>query len=95
MTENIFNWFVFTLFTLLWLGFAATLLFRRELLEKVWRSIRRLPLPVQLLLWLLLLPVMLGLWIWQTSWPVWLRAVLVAGLAWWNVYVFFPRPPVA
>ena len=93
-TEMAFNIFVFTLFTLLWLAFSA-LLFRREMLINTWQSIRRLPLLVQLLLWLLFLPVVLGLWIWQSSWPLWLRLVLVAGLAWWNVFVFFPRPPVA
>ena len=93
--ENIFNWFVFTLFTLLWVGFLGALLFRRAQLDEFWRSIRRLPLLVQLLLWLLFLPVMLGLWIWQTTWPLWLRLVLVAGVAWWNVFMFFPRLPVA
>ncbi len=94
-SEMAFNIFVFTVFTLLWIAFAGALLFRRETLKNTWQSIRRLPLLVQLLLWLLFLPVMLGLWIWQTSWPLWLRLVLVAGLAWWNVFVFFPRPPVS
>ena len=60
------------------------------MLKNTWQRIRSLHLLVQLILWLLFLPVMLGLWIWQTSWPVWLRLLLVAGLAWWNVYVFFP-----
>jgi hypothetical protein len=87
----LFNIFVFTLFTLLWLAFVAALLFRRETLKNTWQRIRSLPLLVQLILWLLFLPVMLGLWLWQTSWPLWLRLILVAGLAWWNVYVFFPR----
>ena len=95
VTEMAFNIFVFIVFTLLWLAFAAALLFKRERLQIIWQSIRKLPLLVQLLLWLLFLPVMLGLWIWQTSWPLWLRLVLIAGLAWWNVYVFFPRLPSA
>ena len=94
-TEMAFNIFVFVLFTLLWLAFAAALLFRREMLINTWQSIRGLPLLVQFLIWLLFLPVILGLWIWQTSWPLWLRLVLVAGQAWWNVFMFFPRPPVA
>jgi hypothetical protein len=94
-TEMAFNIFVFIVFTLLWLAFAAALLFKRERLKITWQSIRKLPLLAQLLLWLLFLPVMLGLWIWQTSWPLWLRLVLIAGLAWWNVYVFFPRLPSA
>jgi hypothetical protein len=86
----LFNIFVFILFTLLWLAFIAALIFRREMLKNTWQRIRSLHLLVQLILWLLFLPVMLGLWIWRTSWPVWLRLLLVAGLAWWNVYVFFP-----
>lgn len=92
--EMVFNIFVFTVFTLLWFAFLAALIFKRETLTNIWRSIRKLPLLIQLILWLLFLPVMVGLWIWNTSWPLWLRLVLVAGLAWWNVYVFFPRPPV-
>lgn len=91
----VFNIFVFILFTILWFAFIAVLLFKREMLANLWRSIRGLPILFQLALWLLFLPLMLGLWIWQTSWPMWLRLVLVAGLAWWNVFVFFPRPPVA
>jgi hypothetical protein len=90
-TNMLFNIFVFVLFTLLWLAFIAALLFKQGMLKDVWQSIRSLPLLVQLLLWLLFLPVMLGLWIRQTSWPLWFRLVLVASLAWWNVYVFFPR----
>jgi hypothetical protein len=93
--EMVFNVFVFVLFTLLWTGFIAALFFKREMLTDLWRSIRRLNLLVQLLLWLLFLPVMAGLWIWQTSWPLWLRSVLVAGLAWWNVYLFYPWPAAA
>ncbi len=91
----LFNIFVFALFTLLWLAFAAALLFKRERLASMWQSIRKLPLVIQLVLWLLFLPVMLGLWIWNTTWPGWLRLALVLGLAWWNVYVFFPRAPLA
>jgi len=90
-TEMLFNIFVFIIFTLLWLAFMGALIFRREMLINTWQRIRSLHLLVQLILWLLFLPVMLGLWIWQTSWPLWLRLLLVAGLAWWNVFVFFPR----
>ncbi len=87
----LFNIFFFILFTLLWIAFIAALLFRREMLKNTWQRIRSLPLLVQLILWLLFLPLMLGLWIWQSSWPLWLRLILVASLAWWNVFVFFPR----
>jgi hypothetical protein len=32
----------------------------------------------------------LGLWIWESAWPVIVRLVLVAGIGFWNVYLFFP-----
>ena len=46
---------------------------------------------IQLFVVLLVLPVVLGLWIWQTRWPSWVRLVLVVGLAWMTEYTFFPR----
>jgi len=53
--------------------------------------LRGLPFIVQAVVWLLVLPVAAGLWIWETSWPLWLRLVLVIGLGWVTVYTFFPR----
>lgn len=85
----------FAILTLLWLGFGAALLFERSILEKVWRTFRHLPLLIRLTLGLLFLPVVLGLWIWHTAWPVWLRLALVIGLAWMTIYTFFPKLPLS
>ena len=52
---------------------------------------RSWPLVIQFAIGLLILPVILGLWIWETSWPWLLRLILVLGLAWVTVYTFFPR----
>lgn len=93
--EQIFNIFIFTFFTLLWLGFVAALIFNRRLLDSTWKWFRGQFILIQLVVAFLLLPLVLGLWIWETKWPVWLRLVLVLGLAWWNIYVFFPRMPMA
>ena len=41
--------------------------------------------------WVLLLPVMVGLWVWETSWPLVVRILVIAGLAGWNLLVFLPR----
>jgi hypothetical protein len=81
----------FTVLTLLWVGFGAALLLNRELLDKAWRLFRSWNILIQLFVALLVLPVVLGLWIWQTRWPAWLRLLLVAGLAWMTMYTFFPR----
>lgn len=91
MRDRIINIFAFAVLTLLWLTFAAALLFNRDLLDTTWQSLRSWPLVVQIIVGLLVLPVIAGLWIWETSWPLWLRLILVAGLAWVTVYTFFPR----
>jgi hypothetical protein len=93
MTNRVINIFAFSVLTLLWLAFGAALLFNRELLDTVWQSFRSWPLIIQIVVGLLVLPVTLGLWIWQTSWPLWLRLILVVGLGWVTIFLFFPRNP--
>ena len=90
-TDLLINILAFTILTLLWLGFGAALLFNRELLPKAWSVFRSWNIFIQLFVTLLVLPLVLGLWIWQTRWPGWVRLVLVVGLAWITAYTFFPR----
>jgi uncharacterized membrane protein YvlD (DUF360 family) len=78
------------IFAALWLGFAIALVRDPARIDGTWRRLRTLPLVVQALAWLLFLPVLVGLWIWQTSWPRVARLLLVAGLAAWNLLVFLP-----
>ncbi|MDH5244043.1 MAG: hypothetical protein OEX05_08930, partial [Chloroflexota bacterium] len=54
-----------------------------------------LPLIVQGVAWLLFLPVVGALWVWETSWPIVLRLVIVASLAGWSLMIFLPRPTQA
>ena len=90
MKEKIINIAAFAVLATLWLVFAAALVFNPELLDTAWHTLRGWPLVVQIAVWLLALPVTLGLWIWQLPWPMLLRLVLAAGLAWVTVYTFFP-----
>jgi len=85
----------FVILTLLWLGFGAAIFFKRELLDNGWKTFRQLPILVQLAVTLLVLPVVVGLWIWHNRWPFWLRLILVAGLGWMTIYTFFPHIPLA
>ncbi|HZD57271.1 MAG TPA: hypothetical protein VE136_11135 [Anaerolineales bacterium] len=91
MTNRVINLLAFAVLTLLWVGFIAALLFNREMLDVAWQSFRGWPLLVQIVVGLLVLPVTLGLWIWETSWPLIVRLILVIGLAWVTGYTFFPR----
>lgn len=65
-----------------WLVFAYLAFVSPHGLAGAWESVRALPLVLQLVIWLLLLPWMMALWITQTGWPMWLRVVLVLGLVW-------------
>jgi hypothetical protein len=46
---------------------------------------------VQIVVWVLFLPVMVGLWVWETSWPLVVRLVVVIGIAGWNLLIFLPK----
>jgi hypothetical protein len=46
-------------------------------------------------IWLLFLPVMVALWVWETTWPLALRLTVVIGIGTWNLLVFLPRALVA
>ena len=85
------NGVLFMVFAGIWIGFGFALVRSQGTLQRAWTRIRALPLVVQLVLCLLFLPVMAGLWIWVTTWPLVVRAVLVVGIAGWNLLVFLPQ----
>ena len=90
MNNRMINLAAFGILTVLWLAFLAALVFNRALLDAAWQTFRGWPLVLQGIIWLLALPVVAGLWIWETTWPMWVRLILVLGLAWVTVYTFFP-----
>jgi hypothetical protein len=85
------NGVLFIVFAAIWVAFGAGLLMSQGSIDQAWQAIRDLPLIVQVFVWLLFLPVMIGLWVWETTWPLILRLVLVFGIAGWNLLIFLPR----
>ena len=81
----------FVVFAAMWVALAAGIIWNQGGVDAAWASIRELPLIVQGVLWLLFLPVTAGLWVWETSWPVIVRLVVVVGLAGWSLMIFLPR----
>lgn len=79
------------IFALIWVAFGAGLVMSQGSIDQAWQTIRALPLIAQLLVWLLFLPAMVGLWVWETTWPFVVRIVLVIGIAGWNLLVLLPR----
>jgi hypothetical protein len=85
------NGVLFGIFALIWIALAAGLIWSQGSVDQAWETIRGLPLIVQAVVWLLLLPVMVGLWVWETTWPLIVRLGVVVGIAGWNLLVFLPR----
>jgi len=79
-------------FLALWTAFAFALVRNQAGLDATWLRLRHLPLILQALVWLLFLPVVLGLFIWRRAWPLAARLLLIGGIAGWNLLVFLPRP---
>ena len=97
---NAVGWLVqhgvlFLVFAVIWGAFGIALVTSQGSLDQAWATIRELPLLVQLVVWVLFLPVMIGLWAWETGWPLVVRLVLVVGIAGWNLLVFLPRAATA
>jgi hypothetical protein len=86
------HWVLFGVFLVLWVAFGAGLVASQGSLDQAWQTISALPLPLQIVVWVLFLPVMIGMWIWEASgWNVIVRLVLVVSLAAWNLLMFLPR----
>ena len=79
------------LFAALWGAFVFALVRDRTRLDEAWRRLRGLPLIVQALVWLLFLPVLVGLAVWRAGWPLAGRLVTIGGLAGWNLLIFLPQ----
>jgi hypothetical protein len=86
---------LFAIFAIIWVAFGAALIWSQGGIDQAWTTIRDWPLIVQALAWLLFLPVMAGLWVWETTWPLALRLLVVLGIAGWNLLVFLPRAAAA
>ena len=82
---------LFVIFAIVWIAFGAALVLSQGSVDQAWAAIKNLPLPVQLIVWLLFLPVMIGLWAWEQAWPLLVRLALVIGIGAWNLLVFLPK----
>lgn len=85
--------FLFAVFALLWLAFAVAIIGNPGSLDSAWEWITGLPLIVQGIAWLLFLPFMVGLWVWESGWPMVARLLVDVSLAGWTLLMFLPRRP--
>jgi len=57
----------------------------REWLDLLWNWMRALPFLAEIIVWVLFLPIMVGLWIWESSWPALVRLLAFAGIVGWTL----------
>ena len=72
-------------FVVLWVGFVIALLVNPVWLDILWDSAQGLPPLPRIVVWVLFLPIMVGLWTWESSWPALVRLLGFAGIAAWTL----------
>ena len=72
-------------FVVLWAGFITALIVNREWLEVLWNWGQALPLTPKIIIWVIFTPIVVGLWIWESSWPVFGRLVGFTGMVIWTL----------
>jgi hypothetical protein len=73
------------IFVILWVGFLLALVMNREWLDVLWNWAQALPLVPRIIVWVLFLPIMVGLWIWESSWSVPGRLAGLTGIIGWTL----------
>jgi hypothetical protein len=90
--RRVLSTYAIVIFAILWVGFAIALVVNRELLDLLWNWVRALPAVAEIIIWLLFLPIMVGLWIWESSGSAIVHILALAGIVVWTtlaVYSFF------
>jgi len=82
---RVLSTYAILIFAMLWVGFAIALVVNREWLDLLWNWVRALPSVAEIIIWVLFLPIMVGLWIWESSWPVPLLQLAFAGIVGWTL----------
>ena len=82
---------LFLVFAAMWLAFGAGLVWNQGGIDAAWGWIGSQNILVQGIAWLLFLPVVAGMWVWESGWPLVARLVIVAGLAGWSLFIFLPQ----
>jgi len=83
--SRVLSTYAVVIFAMLWVGFAIALIVNREWLGLLWNWVQALPSVAEIIVWVLFLPIMTGLWIWQSSWLVLARLLAFAGIVGWTL----------
>ena len=83
--SRVLSTYAIVIFATLWVGFAIALVVNREWLDLLWNWARALPAVAEIVVWVLFLPIMVGLWIWDSSWSALVSVLAFAGIVGWTL----------
>jgi hypothetical protein len=63
-----------------WLGLAYLSFFTPGGFSGAWQFVRNLSGLIQVLIWVIFLPLMIIMWVYYFGWALWLRLVVIAGI---------------
>jgi hypothetical protein len=89
---RVLSTFALVIFIMLWVGFILALVVNPGWLDSLWEWVQSLPILLEVIVWVLFLPILVGLWTWESSWPDFVRLLAFAGIVVWTllaVYSFF------
>ncbi|MAT42285.1 MAG: hypothetical protein CL609_08095 [Anaerolineaceae bacterium] len=81
---RILSAYAMLIFAAAWVGFVIALIVNPAWLDMLWKWVQLLPLFLQAVFWIVFLPVMVGLWIWQSALSLPLTILAAAGLVGWT-----------
>jgi hypothetical protein len=84
---------VFAVVVALWGAFLTLIVAAPAALDDIWRWVRDLPLVLELGAWLVALPWLLALAVWQSDWTGWLQGVVITLIVLGWTVAFAPRVP--
>ena len=87
--SRVLSTYAIAIFAVLWVGLAIALVVNPEWLDSLWNWVRGLPPVTEITVWLFFLPIMVGLWIWESSWPALVRLLAFAGIVFWTLLAVF------
>jgi len=73
------------IFVVLWVGFIIALVMNREWMGVLWNWAQALPLVPKIIVWVMFLPILVGLWIWESSWPTLGRLIGLTSIVAWTL----------
>lgn len=82
--SRVLSTYAIAIFAVLWVGFALALVVDLGWLDSLWSWVRGLPPVAEITVWALFLPIVVGLWIWESSWPSLVRLLAFAGIVLWT-----------